>query len=48
MTDPTVDHRGYVVEVMKDEKGVRTGVYLVSFQVSRALQAVIHHGLKSL
>ncbi|EEA28518.1 hypothetical protein PMAA_033250 [Talaromyces marneffei ATCC 18224] len=27
--DPNIDHRGYIVQVMKDEKGVPTGVYLV-------------------
>ena len=28
--DPNIDHRGYIVQVMKDDKGVPTGVYLVS------------------
>jgi hypothetical protein len=31
--DPNIDHRGYIVQVMKDDKGVPTGVYLVSYLI---------------
>jgi hypothetical protein len=39
--DPSVDHRGYISEVLTNEKGIPTGDYMVIISISEEKKAVV-------